>query len=204
MQTQKYINELFTVIKKLELSDQQGVEVDFEKEMQATMALFKDLTSADGKLIFIGNGGSAAIASHMAVDYWKNGGIPAICFNDGAQLTCLANDYGYEAVFTKPIQVFAKQGDILVAISSSGQSPNILQGVAAAIGTGCKIITLSGFSPLNPLRRLGDLNIYCASYEYGFVELAHQLVLHMILDLMCVRGTEYTDASSAEPSCFSR
>jgi len=190
MQTQKYINELFTVIEKLELSDQQGVEVDFEKEMQATMALFKDLTGADGKLIFIGNGGSAAIASHMAVDYWKNGGIPALCFNDGAQLTCLSNDYGYETVFAKPIQVFARPGDILIAISSSGQSPNILQGVEAAIGIGCKIITLSGFSPLNPLRRLGDLNIYCASYEYGFVELAHQLVLHMILDLMCVGGTE--------------
>ena len=185
MQAQNYINELFTVIEKLELSNQQGVDVDFEKEIQATMALFKGLTVSAGKLIFIGNGGSAAIASHMAIDYWKNAGIPALCFNDGAQLTCLSNDYGYEAVFVKPIQVFAKSGDILVAISSSGQSPNILQGVKAAIGIGCKVITLSGFSPLNPLRKLGDLNIYCASHKYGFVELTHQLVLHMILDLMC-------------------
>lgn len=185
MQAQNYINELFTVIEKLELSKQDGGDVDFEKEIQATMALFRGLSVADGKLIFIGNGGSAAIASHMAIDYWKNGGIPALCFNDGAQLSCLSNDYGYEAVFAKPIQFFARPRDVLVAISSSGQSPNILQGVEAAIRIGCKVITLSGFSPLNPLRKLGDLNIYCASYEYGFVELAHQLVLHMVLDLIC-------------------
>lgn len=203
MQVQNYINELFTVIEKLELSNQQGMDVDFEEEIQSTIALFKDLTISDGKLIFIGNGGSAAIASHMAIDYWKSGGIPALCFNDGAQLTCLSNDYGYEAVFSKPIQVFARPGDILIAISSSGQSPNILQGVETAISVGCKVITFSGFSPLNPLRKLGDLNIYCASYIYGFVELVHQLVLHMILDLICTGGDGKTDENSGESSCFS-
>ncbi len=203
MQAKNYINELFTVLEKLELSNHQGEVLDFEKAILEIMALFGSLTVADRKLILIGNGGSAAIASHMAIDYWKSVGIPAICFNDGAQLTCLGNDYGYEAVFEKPVQVFARPGDILIAISSSGQSANILRGVEAAIRLGCTIITLSGFSPLNPLRRLGELNIYCSSHEYGFVELTHQIVMHMILDLMSARGNGKTNERSTEQGGFS-
>ncbi|PKM77880.1 MAG: phosphoheptose isomerase [Firmicutes bacterium HGW-Firmicutes-15] len=203
MQVKNYINDLFTVLEKLEFSNKQGELIDFEQGTQQIMTLFSGLYISDSKLIFIGNGGSAAIASHMAIDYWKNGGIPALCFNDGAQLTCLSNDYGYDAVFEKPIQVFARPGDILIAISSSGQSSNILKGVEAAIRVGCKTITFSGFSPLNPLRKQGDINIYSASHEYGFVELTHQLVLHMILDLMCAGGKENANERSTEQSSIS-
>lgn len=188
MQVNHYISELVTIIKQLELNNRQGAIVDFEQGVREIIALFRGLIWADKKLLFIGNGGSAAIASHMAVDFWKNAGIPSLCFNDGAQLTCLGNDYGYEKVFARPILVFARPGDILVAISSSGQSGNILKGAEAALSLNCKIITLSGFSPHNPLRSLGDFNFYCASQEYGFVELAHQMVLHMILDFISVES----------------
>ena len=78
------------------------------------------------RLFFIGNGGSAAIASHMAADFAKNGGVPALAFNDGASLTCLANDYGYEQVFALPLRQHMRSGDCLIAISSSGKSVNIL------------------------------------------------------------------------------
>jgi D-sedoheptulose 7-phosphate isomerase len=141
-------------------------------------------THAQGnKLMFIGNGGSAAIAGHMATDFTKNGNLRTVAFNDGAMLTCLGNDLGYEQVFAKQIEMHARQGDMLVAISSSGRSANILGGVAAARAAGCAVLTLSGFQSDNPLRRLGDVNLWVNSGEYGFVEIAHLALCHAILDM---------------------
>ena len=135
------------------------------------------------KLIFIGNGGSAAISSHMAVDFWKNVGVPAIAFNDASLLTCISNDFGYNHVFEKPVEMFANAGDVLVAISSSGRSENILGGLEAAKEKECQIITLSGFDSDNPLRSLGHLNFYVASHLYGHVEVIHHSICHGILNM---------------------
>jgi len=185
MQAKNYINEFYRVASKLECS-QQAEAMDLETGVQEILAIFQSLGRLDKKIIFVGNGGSAAIASHMAIDYWNNTGVPALCFNDGAQLTCLGNDYGFRTVFAQAIQIFARPGDVLVAISSSGQSENILQAVGAALQIGCTVLTLSGFSPQNLLREQGHFNIYCASQEYGFVELAHEMFLHMLVDFMKV------------------
>lgn len=135
------------------------------------------------KVIFIGNGGSAGICSHMATDYSKNGGIRSLAFNDGAVLTCLSNDYGYAHVFAKQIEWHANPGDIVVAISSSGQSANILNAAAVAKDIGCTLITLSGFRADNPLRGMGHINFYLDTSEYGFVEVGHLTLLHAALDL---------------------
>ena len=134
------------------------------------------------KLGFIGNGGSAGIASHMAIDYSKNGNIRSQAFNDPSALTCLGNDLGYENVFAKQIEFHARPGDLLVAISSSGNSQNILNGVAQARETGCKVVTLSGFAEDNRLRDLGDINFYVPSREYGFVEITHLALCHAVVD----------------------
>jgi D-sedoheptulose 7-phosphate isomerase len=136
-----------------------------------------------GKAIFVGNGGSASIASHMAVDFSKNAGIPAMAFNDGVTLTCLGNDLGYEQVFARQIEMYGRADDVLVAISSSGNSANILNAVAAARALGMPVLTLSGFAPDNRLRQLGDWNLYVPSAEYGFVEIVHLAVVHAVLDL---------------------
>jgi D-sedoheptulose 7-phosphate isomerase len=120
----------------------------------------------------------------MATDFWKTGGIRAMAFNDGALLTCMGNDYGYEQVFAKPIQMFAKPGDVLIAISSSGQSANILLGAQAARQKGCQVITLSGFKPDNPLRSLGDYNFYVPAQIYGAVEIVHHSICHCLLDMI--------------------
>jgi len=138
---------------------------------------------AGNKLIYIGNGGSAAIASHLAIDYSKNGGLRSLAFNDSSALTCLGNDLGYENVFAKQIDFHGRKGDLLIAISSSGMSPNILAGVAAARARNCGVVTLSGFSEENALRRAGDVNFYVRSSAYGFVEIAHLSLCHAILDL---------------------
>lgn len=141
------------------------------------------------KIIFIGNGGSAAIANHQATDYWKNGGIKSISFSDSSMLTCLSNDFGYEHVFAKPIEGFADKGDIVFAISSSGKSENILNGVKMALDKGCKVVTFSGFLHDNPLRKLGDVNFYVSSNSYGTVEVVHHLLIHSILEAR-LKGAE--------------
>lgn len=135
-----------------------------------------------GKVIYIGNGGSAAIASHMAADLWKNGGVKALCFTDPALLTCLANDLGYENVYSAPAGSFVEKGDVFVAISSSGRSPNILKAAEAALKKGCVLVTLSGFGPDNPLRSMGAVNFYVPSPVYGVVETVHAALCHAVVD----------------------
>lgn len=134
------------------------------------------------RVFFIGNGGSAAIASHMAADWLKAGRFASMCFNDGAALTCLANDLGYENVFRAPLELHARPGDLLFAISSSGRSASILNAVQWAVSHGVFTVTLSGFAPDNPLRSMGNQNIYVPSARYGTVEIAHLAILHAVLD----------------------
>jgi len=143
------------------------------------------------KVIFIGNGGSASIASHQAIDYWKNGGIRAFSLNDASALTCISNDFGYASVFQKPLEMFTDRGDMLFAISSSGRSSNIINAVRAARKKGAFCVTLSGFSAKNPLRRLGDINFYVPSSSYGIVEITHLAICHAIVDrIMGMRGSK--------------
>lgn len=134
------------------------------------------------RVFFIGNGGSAAIAGHMAVDWLKAGGFAAMCFNDGAALTCITNDLGYENVFRVPLELHARPGDMLFAMSSSGRSTNIILAAAWAASSGVFTVTLSGFKPNNQLRETGNENIYVPSTSYGTVEIAHLAILHAVLD----------------------
>lgn len=156
---------------------------EMSQGIEAACQLLNTVSKEKKKVIFIGNGGSAAIASHMAVDFWKNGGIRAVAFNDSSLITCLSNDCGYEHVFEKSIEMFAEQGDLLIAISSSGRSPNILNGVKAAKAKGCRIITLSGFKPDNHLAGMGEISFFVGSQAYGPVEVLHQFICHYILDI---------------------
>jgi len=177
-----YYENLIEYLNSVVSSDRKGNLTDFNKSIEDTCKQILLCSKSGGKLIFIGNGASAAISSHMSTDFWKNGGIRAVAFNDSSLLTCISNDYGYEYVFEKPIEMFAGKGDILIAISSSGRSENILRGVKVAKGKGCHIITLSGFDSYNPLFRLGDINFYVPSNSYGPVEIIHHSICHCILD----------------------
>ena len=138
---------------------------------------------AGNKIIFVGNGGSAGIASHLAIDFSKNGGLRSLAFNDASALTCLGNDLGYENVFAKQLEFHARAGDLLIAISSSGRSPNILNAVKTARERGCKVVTFSGFTEGNDLRKIGDVNFFVKSHEYGFVEVTHLALCHAVLDI---------------------
>ena len=138
---------------------------------------------AGNKIIFVGNGGSAGIASHLAIDFSKNGGLRSLAFNDASALTCLGNDLGYDNAFAKQLDFHAAPGDLLVAISSSGKSPNVLNAVKAARAHDCKVVTFSGFTEGNDLRKSGDVNFYVKSHEYGFVEVSHLALCHAVLDI---------------------
>jgi D-sedoheptulose 7-phosphate isomerase len=179
-----YYQDLKQVMDSLVVTDPKGNGLECFQGIGEVAALIAKQGRAGLKIYFIGNGASAAISSHMATDFWKNGGIRALAFNDSTLLTCMGNDYGYEQVFAKPLQMFADPGDILIAISSSGQSPNILLGVNAARQKQCRVITLSGFKPDNPLRSLGDYNFYVPAQTYGTVEIVHHSICHCLLDMI--------------------
>jgi D-sedoheptulose 7-phosphate isomerase len=178
-----YFDELRRLAGGVVATDGEGRDVGVAEAFGWTIETAKATHVAGNKLMFVGNGGSAAIAGHMAIDYSKNGGLRATAFNDGAALTCLGNDLGYDQVFARQIEWHARPGDLLIAISSSGRSANILNAVAEARRRDCRILTLSGFGADNPLRRLGERNLYVASREYGFVEISHLALCHAVLDL---------------------
>ncbi len=176
--------ELNGLLEKICASEKQGNIIDTDEAIASSVEIILKSSSAGGKVIFIGNGGSAAIASHMAVDFWKNAKVKAIAFNDASLLTCLSNDLGYEHVFDKPIETFGQEQDALIAISSSGRSKNILNAVEAANKKGMNVITLSGFRHDNPLRSMGDINIYVPSQDYGHVEVAHHYICHCFVNII--------------------
>jgi D-sedoheptulose 7-phosphate isomerase len=165
-----------------QVTAQDGSAVSMDAALQKIHAMLVKITGSHNKLMFVGNGGSAGIAGHSAIDFAKNGGVRAITFNDASSLTCLGNDLGYDQVFAKQVEMQGLPGDVLVAISSSGQSPNILNAVKTARDVGCQVVTLSGFKPGNTLRASGDVNFYVEGEAYGFVEISHQAILHVILD----------------------
>lgn len=191
----RYLEELHRHLAETEVTDGAGRRVDVGDASVRAGKMAETAAAAGGTVFFIGNGGSAGIASHMAIDFTKNGGIRALAFNDGAYLTCLGNDLGFERVFAKPLEMHARPGDVLIAISSSGRSANILNGVEAARARGCSVITFSGFGAENPLRGRGDLNFYLASNEYGFVEIGHLALIHTILDLSMGWGSQDAELS---------
>lgn len=182
MYSSDYLNRLFQKLKEGFYTDGDGKAFSYDDVIESVASLLLPFLTNDNKLIFVGNGGSAAIVSHSVVDYWKNGRMKTMCFNSPSILTALSAKYGYEHAFEKAVEVYAEPGDLLFAISSSGSSKNILNAVSQARKKGCGVVTLSGFSRENPLRRLGDLNCYIDSFEYGIVELAHQIILHNVLD----------------------
>ena len=163
-------------------SSWQDAPISFESAIEKGVDLFISTKEAEKKIIIIGNGGSAGIASHMSTDISKNGKIRAMCFSDASLLTCLSNDFSYEDAFTEALRIHANPGDLIILISSSGNSANILRAESYASEIKCPTITLSGFEPDNKLSQKGLLRFHLASKSYGLVEIGHLYLIHLILD----------------------
>ena len=182
-----YLKYLVRCLGKVEC-DKSGLQCTYNAAVGFLVGMFTDVRM-NGKLFFVGNGGSAGISMHMATDFMKNGRVRTHSMHDPATLTCIANDYGSANVFSKQLEMAADAGDVLIAISSSGRSENILKAVRVARSKDCQVVTFSGFAADNPLRTMGDVNIYVPCDSYGIVESIHQLILQQIVDeLMDRRG----------------
>ena len=144
----------------------------------------KITVSTNKKIIIVGNGGSAAIASHVSVDFVKAANIRAINFNESDLITCFGNDYGYENWVKEALKAYADSGDLVILISSSGKSPNIINAANFCNEIGLELITLSGFDNNNQLRQLGKINLWVDSSSYNIVEMTHHIWLLAILDFI--------------------
>jgi D-sedoheptulose 7-phosphate isomerase len=133
-------------------------------------------------IFFVGNGGSNAVCCHMMEDFAKIGRFRTFGFSDPALITCFSNDYGYENAMAEWMKIYFEKGDLLVAISSSGNSPNIINATRCAQDLSGKIITLTGFKSGNKLSGLGHVNFHLPIENYGVVECFHQVILHALLD----------------------
>jgi D-sedoheptulose 7-phosphate isomerase len=180
----RYVDDLAGILGGLVFTraDGSGLEVD------DGYATWRDLTlrvrGQRRTVYMIGNGASAAMASHFAADLAKNGRLHTQTFFDLALITAISNDIAYEQVFAEPLRRRGEGGDMLVAISSSGRSPNILAAAAVAVELGMTIVTLTGKDAANPLRHTGDLNLYVPAQTYGMAETAHAAALHRWMDLV--------------------
>jgi len=144
--------------------------------------LLKSTKNTKSVIYLVGNGGSAAIAEHMAIDFTKNAGLRALAVSGSPMLTTFSNDFGYEKVFQKAVEHFGNEGDILIAISSGGTSRNVINACRAAKERKMRVVTLSGFSQDNPLAKEGDFNFWVNSRAFGYVELIHNLIIHYLND----------------------
>ena len=143
------------------------------------------------KIMIFGNGGSAAIASHFSVDLTKNAKIRCFNFNESDLITCFSNDYGYEKWVEKAVSFYGDEGDILIIISASGKSKNMINGCEAARRKKFShIITFTGLDKGNPVSKLGDINFWINSKAYNYIENIHQIWLLTIVDLI-IGKSEY-------------
>ena len=178
----EYCDTIADGLARLAVTDRSGLAVPIADAVAQWVAMTRAADAGGGSLYIVGNGGSAGMASHMAADACKNGHLRAMSFSDVALLTATANDIAYDQVFALPLQRLARPGDLLIAISSSGNSPNIVAALEAARAIGLRAVTLTGMNAANRARTLGELNFYVPLSRYGWTESAHQVILHYWFD----------------------
>jgi D-sedoheptulose 7-phosphate isomerase len=176
------------IVEKVKFSDREGNSLDCEKGIQKNLGMLESLRDRGGNLFLVGNGGSAGVVSHILTDYINVNKLNARTLHESSLLSCMSNDYGYENSFSEPLSTLAREKDLLIAVSSSGRSPNIHNAVKSIKKVGGEAITLSGFGHDNPLRSMGELNIWLDSNSYGLVEIGHLFYLHYLSGRLGSKG----------------
>ena len=184
MSWQTKIHQLQTAMEALHISNGSGSELPPDNAYSFWRDLTFDIRSSERSIYLIGNGASASMASHMAADLAKNAHVHTEVFSDLSLITAISNDISFDEVFSEPLRRRMKKHDMLVAISSSGCSPNVLRAVETANGLGGISVTLSAMNTDNPLRSLGTLNWYVPVTTYGLAETCHAAILHHWMDLV--------------------
>ncbi len=151
-------------------------------QINESIKILKQTIKNKGKIYIVGNGGSASIASHVSVDFAKVARVKSSTFNNSNLITCFANDYGYENWVVEAIKAYMFKNDMLILISSSGKSKNILNAAKYCNKKSIQLITFSGFKKNNPLSKLGLVNFHIDSNKYNFIEMAHHIILVYLVD----------------------
>ena len=176
------------LIEKAAFTDSDGSTLGYEKGLEENLAMLESLRDRGGNLFLVGNGGSAAVVSHILTDFINVAKLNARTLHESSLLSCMSNDYGYENSFSEPLSTLARERDLLIAVSSSGRSENIRNAVKSMKEAGGYAITLSGFIQDNPLRSMGDLNVWLDSNSYGLVEIGHLFYLHYLSGRLKPKG----------------
>lgn len=183
------ISDIKTAISDSIAVKQKLLDQEFLNQISAIANLVISSLRQGNKLILCGNGGSAADAQHVAAELINRykidrAPLPAIALTtDTSVLTSIANDYGYNAVFRKQIQALGKEGDILIVISTSGNSKNVLEAVDVAKKMGIKTVGLTG-SNTSALSNSADISIRIPSTEVSRIQESHIMILHIICDIV--------------------
>lgn len=160
-----------------------GQEINVSDGLEIWAAKANEIQkNTKGLLFFCGNGASAAMAEHMSHDWFQNGVINTYSVSETSHLTAISNDLSYEDVFSYRVDRICTEKDMLIAISSSGNSSNIIKAIEAAVRKRTYVITVSGKNADNKIRQMGDLNFYVPLDTYGYVESAHAVLTHAALD----------------------
>jgi phosphoheptose isomerase len=165
-------------------------EVDHTAELIKLRDLCRGVSNRGGKMIFAGNGGSSSIASHAATDFTKQSKVRTVCFNDHNLMSAFSNDYGQEQWIAQCLEAYADPGDAVALISSSGRSVNVINAAYMANKMGLPVVTFTGFSSMNPLRKLGAENIWVNSRNYNVIEAVHAILICCVVDML-VGNAEY-------------
>jgi len=191
MTQRKYLEKLIQCLKQTDINSLDDKQpISYEEGIELLVNVFSEARQKGSHVFFVGNGGSAAIASHMTADFMKNGKMKTYNLYDNSVTTCMGNDYGYEFIFSKPLELLMNENDLLVAISSSGNSMSIVNAIEAAKKKNAKVITLSGFNINNRIRQMGDYNVHVNVEHYGIVESVHNVILQQIVDIILARDEE--------------
>ncbi len=178
----------FTKYKKLAFNDDIYASLDDFKELALKVK------TLDAKMLFAGNGASAAISAHAAVDFTKQAKVRGITFNEADLITCYSNDYGYENWMSEAIKSYYKSNDVVVLTSVSGESPSIINAAITSRELGLKVVTFSGRSSSNSLKSYGDINFWVDSDAYNIVECIHMIWVTTVIDAI-VGKAEYEVSS---------
>jgi D-sedoheptulose 7-phosphate isomerase len=181
---QKYFEETDFILNNIKNNSDEIIKIKNE---------FQKTSKSKGKVIIAGNGGSAAIASHVSVDLSKNAGIRAINFNDADLITCLSNDYSYEEWIESALKIYVDKKDIVVLVSSSGSSKNHLKAARYLKQRKIRFITLTAKDKNNPLKKINHkgINIWINSKSYNIIEVFHLYILLLVVDL-CIGKSAYS------------
>lgn len=177
MKEKKFLNNYFNTLRNLISFNNKDIE-----KLIKVKKIFETLKKTKKKILVFGNGGSAAIASHFSVDITKNAKIKCSNYNESDLITCFSNDFGYENWIKKALDYYAFKDDIMILVSSSGRSKNIINAAKFAKKRRIKLITLSGLNSKNPLKKIGDINFFVNSKNYNVVETTHLTILLAIVE----------------------